>query len=248
MHLLFIHPNFPAQFGHIAAYLSRHKDYRCTFVSEKPAARIEGIELIQYQVRGGATRQTHYCSRTFENAVWHTHAVYQALQARPDIRPDLIVGHSGFGSTLFLRELYECPILNYFEYFYRAHNSDMDFRPDFPSTELDRLRALARNAMILLDLQNCDFGYCPTHWQCDRFPQPFHDKLRVVFDGVDTNVWRPQPGLHRQIAGRNIPDDIRLVTYVSRGLESMRGFDIFMKLAKKLYERRTDVLFLVIGW
>lgn len=31
MHLLFIHQNFPAQFGHIAAYLSQHKGYRCTF-------------------------------------------------------------------------------------------------------------------------------------------------------------------------------------------------------------------------
>jgi hypothetical protein len=156
MRLLFIHQNFPAQFGHIAAYLSKHKGYRCTFVSEKAPARIEGIELIQYRIRGGATRQTHYCSRTFENAIWHTHAVYEALGARPDIRPDLIVRHSGFGSTLFLRELYDCPIINYFEYFYRPHNSDMDFRPDFPSTELDRLRALARNAMILLDLQNCE--------------------------------------------------------------------------------------------
>lgn len=247
MHILFVHPNFPAQFGHIAAHLARRPGYRCTFVSEKPPACIDGIELIQYAIRGGATRQTHYCSRTFENAIWHTHAVYEALRARPDIRPDLIVGHSGFGSTLFLREMYSCPIVNYFEYFYRPRHSDMDFRPDFPSLELDRLRALARNATILLDLQNCDLGYSPTRWQFDLMPRPFHDKLRVVFDGVDTNVWRPQPGLPRQVAGRTIPDDMRLVTYVSRGLESMRGFDIFMKTAKKLCDRRKDVLFLIAG-
>jgi hypothetical protein len=70
MHILFVHPNFPAQFGHIAAYFSRHKSYRCTIVFEKPPARIESIDLIQYRVSYGATRQTHYCSRTFENAVW----------------------------------------------------------------------------------------------------------------------------------------------------------------------------------
>ena len=29
-----------------------------------------------------------------------------------------------------------------------------------------------------------------------------------------------------------MPDDVRIVTYVSRGMESIRGFDIFMKLAK----------------
>jgi len=39
----------------------------------------------------------------------------------------------------------------------------------------------------------------------------------------------------------------KLVTYVSRGFESMRGFDVFMKLAKRLCDRRSDVIFLVAG-
>src|SRR5262249_13531445 len=141
MHVLFVHQNYPAQFGHVALDLARRAGYRCSFVSEKPSGRLGTTECIQYRVRGGATAQNHYRSRTFENNVWHAHAVFEALKARPDIRPDLVVGHSGFGSTLFLRDLYECPIINYFEYFYHTKNSDMDFRPDFPVTELDILRA-----------------------------------------------------------------------------------------------------------
>src|SRR5439155_17898785 len=39
----------------------------------------------------------------------------------------------------------------------------------------------------------------------------------------------------------------RVVTYVSRGLESARGFDIFMKVAKKIYQAIPDVLFLIAG-
>jgi glycosyltransferase involved in cell wall biosynthesis len=247
MHVLFVHQNFPAQFGHVADYLARHHGYRCTFVSEKPGGRAGNVERIQYAVKGGATRQNHYCSRTFENAVWHTHAVFEALKARPDVRPDLVVGHSGFGSTLFLRELYPCPVINYFEFFYRPRNSDMDFRPDFPTEEIDRLRARARNAMLLLDLENCDAGYSPTQWQRDRLPAPFHDKVRVIFDGIDTSLWRPLPRSPRTLGDRTFPDDVRLVTYVSRGMESMRGFDLFMKTAKKLCDRRKDVLFLVAG-
>jgi glycosyltransferase involved in cell wall biosynthesis len=249
MHIVFVHQNFPAQFGHIADYLSRHKGFRCTFVSEKPPGQVGGIERIQYRIRGGATERNHYCSRTFENAVWHTHAVYEALKARPDVRPDLVVAHSGFGSTLFLRELYRCPIVNYFEYFYRATDSDMDFRPDFPSTELNRLRAYARNAMILLDLNNCDVGYSPTRWQRDCFPPLYHDKLRVVFDGIDTSIWNPsaRPAGPRRVGDRVLPDDVRVVTYATRGMESMRGFDVFMKAAKKLCDRRKDVIFLIAG-
>ena len=46
---------------------------------------------------------------------------------------------------------------------------------------------------------------------------------------------------------RSIPDDVRIVTYVARGMESMRGFDIFMRVAKLLCDRRKDVIFVVVG-
>jgi glycosyltransferase involved in cell wall biosynthesis len=249
MHVLFVHQNYPAQFGHIAEYLTSHHGFRCTFVSEKPPGQVGKVELIQYRIQGGATPTTHYCSRTFENAIWHTHAVYEALRARPDIRPDLIVGHSGFGSTLFLRELYDCPTINYFEYFYHPRNSDMDFRPDFPTTDLDRLRAQARNAMILLDLNNCNLGYSPTRWQRDRFPPLFHDKIRVIFDGVDSGIWHiDSPARQeRRLGNLTFPPTTRIVTYATRGMEAMRGFDIFMKMARKLCQMRNDVVFLIAG-
>ncbi len=250
MHVVFVHQNFPAQFGHIANYLATNHGFRCTFVSEKPSGHVGPIERIQYQIKGGATKSNHYCTRTFENATWHTHAVYEALQARPDIQPDLVVGHSGFGSTLYLRELYNCPIINYFEYFYRTRGSDMDFRPDFPSQEMDRLRAYNRNAMLLLDLNNCDIGYSPTQWQKNRFPPLLHTKLRVIFDGVDTSVWHPHRERVRfpRILGSQIfRDDVKIVTYATRGMESMRGFDIFMKIAKRLCDQRKDVVFVIAG-
>jgi glycosyltransferase involved in cell wall biosynthesis len=247
MHILFVHPNYPAQFGHIARRLVKDEGVRCTFVSKVPAGWDHGVERVQYTPRGGATVRSHFCSRTFENAIWESQAIFEALKARPDLRPDLVVGHSGFGSTLFLREIYDCPILNYFEYFYHARDSDMDFRPDFPCTELERLRARARNAALLLDLETCDCGYCPTVWQRDRFPELFHSKLEVLFDGIDTDLWKPRPHEPRTIAGASIPSDCKIVTYVARGMESMRGFDIFCKIANRLSEKRSDVLFLVVG-
>jgi glycosyltransferase involved in cell wall biosynthesis len=247
MHVLFIHQNFPAQFGHIAAHLIRHKGFRCSFVSEAPSGTVGGIERIQYRIRGGATESTHYCSRSFENAVWHSHAIYEALAARPDLRPDLVVAHSGFCTSVFLRELYDCPIINYFEYYYLTRGADMDFRPDFPYPALNRLRARARNANLLLDLDNCDAGYSPTRWQRGLFPALYRSKIRVIFDGIDTSFWRPLPNRPRRVGNWVIPDGTRVATYVSRGMESIRGFDIFMKTAKLLCERRKDVVFFVVG-
>jgi len=179
--------------------------------------------------------------------MWHSHAVYEALEARPDIKPDLVVAHSGFLSTVFLRELYDCAIVNYFEYYYHTRGADMDFRPDFPYPAINRLRARARNAGLLLDLESCDAGYSPTRWQRGLFPAVFQSKIRTIFDGLDTALWRPQSGVPRRVGDRAIPDDVRVVTYVSRGMESIRGFDIFMQAAKLLCQRRRDVLFFVVG-
>lgn len=246
MHVLFVHKNFPAQFGHIASYLIKDHGFRCTFCSELPSGMVDGIERVQYKLSGGATKSTHYCSRTFENSVWHTFGVYEAMKARPDIKPDLVVGHSGFGSTLWLADLYDCPIINYFEYYYRSKGSDLDFRPDFPVKEIDVLRSRTRNAMILLDAQTCTRGYCPTGYQRSLFPEEYQPKLETIFDGIDTSIWYRRD-VPREIQGRAIPPETKIVTYVSRGFESMRGFDIFMKVAKRICDKRKDVIFLCVG-
>jgi glycosyltransferase involved in cell wall biosynthesis len=261
MHVLFVHQNFPAQFGHIAGTLVEKMNWQCSFVSEMPSGVVSGIRRIQYKTTGGATKSNHFCSRTFENTIWHCEGVYRALRNLKDFRPDLIVGHSGFGSTLFLRELYpDVPVVNFFEYFYRPHdpNSDMDFRQDlgWQLDEMKYLRSRARNAMILLDLNNCQIGYAPTQFQKSRFPDEYDQKLRVIFDGIDRRVYhgheealRPPPGQRppRTLAGVELPANAKIVTYCSRGFESMRGFDIFMKAAKLICERDPDVVILVAG-
>src|SRR5436190_6077551 len=261
MHILYVHQNFPAQFGHIARHLVDKMGWKCSFVSQTPGGTVAGINKIEYKITGGATKHNHFCSRTYENTIWHCDAAYRAMKARPDIRPDLIVGHSGFGSTLFLRELYPTvPIINFFEYYYIPHDpdSDMDFRKDlgWPTSELKYLRSRCRNAMILLDLQTCQAAYTPTEFQKSRFPSEFLPKLDVIFDGVDRSVYHGfdeslRPPLDargpRKILGVDIPASTRIVTYVSRGFESMRGFDMFMKAAKRIYQQFPDVIFLVIG-
>ncbi|MGB7161548.1 MAG: glycosyltransferase, partial [Tepidisphaeraceae bacterium] len=261
MHVLYVHQNFPAQFGHIAQHLVDRLNWQCTFVSQTPGGKVGGIEKIEYKLIGGATKHNHFCTRTFENTVWHCDGVYRALRNRADIRPDLIVGHSGFGSTLFLRELYpDVPVINFFEYYYLPHDpdSDMDFRKDlaWPTHDLTYLRSRCRNAMILLDLQNCQAAYTPTEFQRSRFPEELRGKIRTCFDGVDRAIYhgydellRPPVALRAQrtLAGVTVGPNTRVVTYVSRGFESMRGFDMFMKSADLIAKQYPDVIFIVVG-
>src|SRR2546427_6342442 len=245
MQILFVHPNFPAQFGPVLSRLSKRPEVECVFLSLNASGVKDGLRCIPFKVRGAATRATHYCSRTFENAVWHAHAVYEMCKAA-DLHPDLIVGHSGFGTTAFLRDLYACPIINYFEYYYHAQGADLDFRPDMPPQEIDVLRARARNAMILLDLEACDAGYSPTEWQWSLLPKAWAPKVDVIHDGIDTEFWR-RSHVPRRLGDEIIPDDVRVVTYVARGFEAMRGFDIFMRVANRIAATMRNVVFVVVG-
>jgi glycosyltransferase involved in cell wall biosynthesis len=249
VHVLFVHRNFPAQFGHIGARGVRDRGWRATFVSEKPPGSVAGVDNIQYRPRGAATERTHFLSRTFENGIWHAAGVYEAMKpVSAAVRPDLIVGHSGWGSTIFLRELYpDAKVINYFEYFYRPTDSDLDFRDDVPASEVDRLRSPARNAMILLDMEYCDAGYSPTTYQQGLMPAAYRDKIRVIHDGIDTSIWHPRELPERTVGSLRLREGERLVTYVSRGLEMMRGFDVFMKAAKRICDARDDVRFVVVG-
>lgn len=226
------------------------RGWRCTFVSQTPPGTVGGVDKLTYKTSGGATAQTHYCSRTFENGVWHAAAVYDALKpVSRKVRPDVIVGHSGFGSTVFLGDLYpDVPVISYFEYFYHSQGSDLDFRPDVPVEERDRLRSRTRNAMILLDLEYCAAGYAPTEWQASLLPRAYAPKVRVLHDGIDTAFWRAQQEAVDQVyAALKVERSRPLVTYVSRGFETMRGFDVFMQMAKRVCAASPDPVFVVIG-
>lgn len=101
--------------------------------------------------------------------------------------------------------------------------------------------------MILSDLNNCDYGYSPTEWQRRRLPPEYQSKVRTIFDGIDTEFWRPERPRLLAHGDQVIPPEVKVVTYVARGFEAMRGFDIFLQVAQRLATMRRDVHFVVVG-
>ena len=248
MHVLFIHQNFPAQFRYLAPRLVKEHGWKCTFLTAKADGVLPGVEKVVYTCKGGATKANHFCTQNFENVVWEAHAVYEMLKQRPDIQPDLIVSHTGFGSSLFLPLLYDAPIINFVEMYYRTTGGDLGYRQELAVTEEALLRIQTKNAMILSDLANCDRAWTPTHYQRDFFPPEFRSKIEVIFDGIDTAIYHRRDNPQRIINGQQIaPPGKRIVTYVSRGFEKMRGFDIFMEASRLIAEQYPDVLFVVVG-
>jgi len=124
MHVLFVHKNYPAQFGHIAAHLAAREGFECTFVSERPEGHSGGVRRLQYKLRGGAKPDNHYCSRSFEDYTWHSHAVYETMKAHPEVRPDLV-------ARLPLPREY--PDTDRVVVFFGALNREQDWRPIMPA-------------------------------------------------------------------------------------------------------------------
>lgn len=257
MHVLFIHQAFPAQFGRLALELAKVHGWRCSFLIEDlstcPTPTPEMLQKLELH-RLVITDEDRDNSPTpwpqiYGKFLGLARSVYEAVRDRPGLRPDLVVGHGGRGSpTAFLTEILDCPIINYCEYYFAKSRSDISYRVDLPpATEVAPFFPKCINAPVLLGLVNSDAGYSATQFQRDTFPERFRSKIEVHFDGIDTQLYRPRKKVPRVLGGKSIPPGTKIVTFVARGLESVRGFDIFIKVAKRIARARPDVLFVIAG-
>src|SRR5262249_44648866 len=91
--------------------------------------------------------------------------------------------------------------------------------------------------------------WVPTRWQRDLYPAEYRDDFLVLHDGIDTTRFRPGPAREapRNLVGRTLLPGVRVVTFVARALDRLRGFDRFMELANRLLRARADVLCVVVG-
>ncbi len=252
MRILFLHPNFPAQFRHLATALAKDPNNQVVFGTTRKDGSIPGVFKALYSPSRQAHLQTHHYLRSLENTVLQGQAVYRMankLEAQGFI-PDVVYGHSGWGPALFIKDIFpQSKLLCYFEWFYHAHGSDADFDPADP-LDVDREAQIRmKNASILLDLCSCDAGLSPTFWQQQQFPLEFQSKLKVLHDGIDTTFFRPKPGAKLVLpsVGLDLSQVDEVITYSTRGMEPYRGFPQFMEAVALIQQRRPNCHVVVVG-
>lgn len=252
MRILFLHPNFPAQFRHLAMALGKDPRHLVVFGSAGGEGSIPGVHKASYQVARAVHPQTHHYVRSLENAVLTGQAVYRmAVDLKEQgFVPDVVYAHSGWGPGLFVKDVFpDARFYGYFEWYYHARGSDADFDPSDPVTVDDEPRIRVKNAPILLDLSSCDRGLCPTRWQRRQFPSEYRSKLKVLHDGIDTAFFRPKPGARLVLPdiGLDLSACSEIVTYVARGMEPYRGFPQFMEAVALLQKARPQCHVVVVG-
>lgn len=252
MKLLFAHQNFPGQYLHLARYLGTQAGNEVVFLTQRKDGALPGVKKVVYAPKRKPSRQTHHYLREAEAGVLNGQEVARAALSLKNAGfvPDVMLGHNGWGEIWYLKDIYpKSPLIGYFEFFYRPEGADIEFEPGV-SEQLDTApRLRTKNIGNLLGLEAADLGQCPTRWQQSLYPERYRSMLRVIHEGIDTRIVKPNPlaKLRLSSSDRELTAQDEVVTYVARNLEPYRGFQSFMRSLPAILSRRPNAQIVIVG-
>lgn len=248
MKILFVHENFPAQFGAFGHWLSG-RGWEARFATAWTGGAPDDPRFLRYAAHRRPTAGVHPYAANLEKAAINGQAAARAfLSARSaGYVPDIVMAHSGWGSGMFARDIWpEARFVPYFEWWYQYPPPDDlslgTHEPDLHAQLLQRVR----NAPFMLDMDGADMAFCPTAFQADRFPALLRQRLTVMHDGIDCALHRPTEGPVTAAAGLELAAMPEIVTFITRGMEPHRGFPQFMRALSALQATRPG-LHAIIG-
>ena len=251
MKYLFVHQNAPAQFRHVAPHLARSPENAVAFITLENKPVPTGVRPVRYDLHRKAGAETHHYLRRTEEAVLYGQAVARkAFQLRSEgFTPDVMIGHPGWGETLYLKDIWPtAKLVSYCEFYYRSRGSDFGFDPEFPD-QVDAVFAnRTKNAQHLLALEAADALYSPTNWQAQQFPKPYQPLIHRIHDGIDCQTVRPNPNaVYRTGNGTVLKAGDPVITYVSRYLEPYRGLHTFIRSLPKTLADNPTAHVVIVG-
>ena len=251
MKILFVHQNFPGQFLHLAPALEA-RGHQVLALTDEKNQRPMPVNVVRYksppELKLPPMLGRSYCEHTERG--WLTARGCRALRDKHGFTPDVILGHSGWGETLFLGEIFpDAKLLVYAELLYRTRGHDVGFDPEIGSDSVEsRVGTVARSAHLIQGLVQADAGLAPTEYQAGSFPPELRQKLTVIHDGIDTDKVRPDPQAELELpSGRKLRAGDEVLTYVSRSLEPYRGFHRFMRALPEVMRARPEAQVVLVG-
>ena len=249
MRILFLHRNFPSQFVHVATALAA-RGHDVVAIAHSSNKHPDVVPTVRYQYTP-ASAGNHPVSSPYVFQVARARAVTDTMLSlrAQSFNPDLVVGHPGWGETLFVKDVWpSAKLIVYAEYYHRFEGADVGFDPEFAQDDITvRHRIRAKNAAMLLSLVDSDRAVTATGWQASRFPDEFRPKLVTLHEGVDTDSIRPNPAARIAVGSRIFNAGEELVTYVSRNLEPYRGYHVFMRALPAILEARPNAHAVIVG-
>ena len=253
MKILFVHQNFPGQFLHLAPEMTR-LGHECLALTDSGNPRQTATQTLKYKHDGQAvdpavTRLGRNYTQMSDRGVSVARAAMALRQQRGYV-PDVIFGHSGWGETLFLKEVWpEAKLLIYAEFYYRGRGADVGFDAEFNPPNFDQVMiAQGRAGHLGQALLHADAGVAPTHWQASTFPPALRRIIDVIHDGVNTTTNAPNPKARFVLPnGQSVTAGDEVLTFVNRNLEPYRGYHIFMRALPDVLKARPKSQVIIVG-
>ncbi len=253
MRILFVHQNFPGQFKHLAPALVA-RGHQVVALTAQTNAQATPIQTYRYPMPDPAPDPKHTRFGTTYTAMTdRAHRVARAaiqLRDKLGFSPDVIFGHSGWGETLFLREVWpDVRLQVYAEFFYATRGLDVGFDPEFSRKDPAMgFSVTARQAHQALAMVQADAALSPTEWQADTFPACFREKITITHDGIDTDALKPDPSAKVTLPnGQILRAGDEVLTYVARNLEPYRGTHILLRALPDLLAARPSAQVIILG-
>jgi glycosyltransferase involved in cell wall biosynthesis len=249
---LFIHQNFPGQYLNLVRYLGSQAENEVYFISQENDNYIGGVKKITYEVDTPKSLNCHPFTAEIDPAIrigLRVAEVCRDLKQR-GITPNIIVGHNGWGETLFVKDIYpDVPLLAYFEFFYHVNGIDVGFDPESPALPDDAQRLRVRNTVNYLGFGAADWGHTATSWQRSLYPADMRRNITAIHEGVNTDRAQPDNAAWIKLAREEIvlSRNDEVITFVARNLEPYRGFHIFMRTLPELLKRRPNAHVVIVG-
>ena len=249
--VLFVHNNFPGQFGFIAEKLHA-EGYRCAAIASRTGQKLDGIELVQWRTSKATTPNILPAAVRVEADLIRGGAAAKAAVHLRDrgFDPALIIGHPGWGETTYMREIFpRARQIAYAEYYYRSVGGDVGFDPEFsPARAEDPHTLYAKNAGMTMAFAEAEAIVAPTAFQRSLLPQIFRDRAHVIHEGVDTDFVRKRADVTLALGTGKVLDGSRpIITFINRRLEPLRGFHIFVRALPALMQAVPDAEIVIIG-
>jgi glycosyltransferase involved in cell wall biosynthesis len=249
--VLFVHNNFPAQFRGLAEALMA-RGVPCAAIGSSAAQGIADMPMGRYATRRGTTEGIFPLAVRAEADLIRANDALRVAHALNDagFDPTVVVGHPGWGETLFLDEIWpNAKRVMFSEFFYKGRGLDIDFDDEFfKTTEQAVIVGKAKNAVMTLALAEADVIVTPTEFQGSVLPSVFHPRLRVIHEGIDTDAIRPGPPEPFVLPDRRtIAAGAPVITHINNYLEPLRGLHIFGRALPRLMAEVPDAQVLVFG-
>ncbi|WP_417462700.1 glycosyltransferase [Kordiimonas sp.] len=224
MNYLFIHDALPGQFKHLLKELLG-EGHTIVGASRLSTSSKLPFRQVMYDLPTGVDAAK---ADPGKKAVTLGLACYKALRPlwASGFRPDVIVSHAGRGAGYFIRDLFpNARFVTYLEWYVPTNSKE-----GLEQVEIARHnKAHLLNMALTQEFALADAALSPTYTQRAQFPALWQPGINVLHDGIDTELYQPDPDARFEFAGRTFTRKDKVVTYAARGMEHTRGFPAFMK-------------------